>query len=160
MPLIDNKALQRYIAINLTVTAIIGISVYSIFGSAGVQDFETWTLLFLACGILNCIIAFSSFFILKKKGVDVYTAKNMLIITLAPLTNLLIPIWLYAKLSFDSKIGTTIVIYSFTIVSFYAYHYGGKRFRKKLGIVAEEDRREAEREEKARKEKEAKGKHE
>ena len=159
MRLIDNKALQKYIVFNLVLTAIIGFSTWYLFGLLDLKkDFEPLVILFLSCLILNCVITISCFFVLKKKGVDVYTVKNMLIITLAPLPNILIPIWIDPKASFNAKIRITVVIYLFTIVSFYAYHYGGKRLRKQVGIETEEDRREIEREEKAKKEKDAKGK--
>jgi len=155
MNLIENKALQKYIIFNLAVTAIIGLLAWRVFDLVELREFKTWTIFFLLCGFLNCVITFSSFFVLKKKGIEVYTVKNMLIVTLAPVTNLLIPIWLFAGLSFNSKIGATLIIYLFTIVSFYAYHYGGKRLRNQIGLVTEEDRWEKERE---KKEKEAKGK--
>jgi uncharacterized membrane protein len=69
-----------------------------------------------------------------------------------------VAIWLSPLATWTVKIGLAVIAGIFATANFYSVHYAGKRLRKQLGIMAEEDRREAEREEKARKEKEAKGK--
>lgn len=141
----------------LVVAAIIGFVAVYVF-KMDLRDNETFKTLFVFCVILSLVISISAFYILRKLEVDVYRPKYTLMLGLFTLPIIFVAIWLSPLATWTVKIGLAVIAGIFATANFYSVHYAGKRLRKQLGIMAEEDRREAEREEKARKEKEAKGK--
>lgn len=112
------------------------------------------------CVIIYIILTLALFFVLHKKGVNVYSLKNSVKIVVAFAPIITVPIWLLPKGSLLAKAIGSIVVVAVGIVCNYSLHYYGRIMRKMRGIETEEDRRETEEKEKKRKEKEAKRKSE
>jgi hypothetical protein len=121
-------------------------------------DNKTFQIIFVSCLIVAIVGVFTVRAILKNKGVNVDSRKNMLKMGIAGLSIASLPIWLHPSLSIYFKITIFIVSIAFGIANFFAVDRLGKTFRKYFGIETEEDRSEKEIKEK-KKEKEIEEKH-
>ena len=108
-------------------------------------DNKTFQIFFLLCLGASVIVTYTLWIVLKRKGVDVYLKKNMMLIGIVGAFIVSLPLWLHPSLSIQFKIGLFLIALVVGIANFYAVHYGGKEFRKQFGIENEEDRREKER---------------
>jgi|SRR5208283_193842 len=102
---------------------------------------ETFQNVFLICFAVAVIVFFIAWYVLKRKGIKVYSRKiQLLLIFGIMIPIILLPIWLHPLGSIQAKIKTTAIAVIVGFASFYAIDRLGKKFRKFTGIENEEDR--------------------
>lgn len=98
--------------------------------------------------LLCAFIGFTAYFVLwnifKKRGIDVYSTKNKIILLIACLVPCLGLLWFLPDIPIHVKIGITVLGIATEFLSFYSLGKAGKRFRETFGIENEEDRIEKE----------------
>ena len=102
---------------------------------------ETFQNAILICFAVGVIAFFILWYVLKKKGINVYDRKIQLLLAfgiMVPISAL--PVWLHPLLSIQTKIIGTALGSAVGLANFYAIDRLGKKFRKFTGIENEEDR--------------------
>ncbi len=115
------------------------------------------------CIVIYTILTFITNYILRKKGVNIYSTKNTLIIGLAFSPILIWYVWIMPmKAPIVDPIIARVILSIFSaalgIVLIYANRYGGMGYRRHIGFETAEDKRVWAAEEQAKKEKEEKQK--
>lgn len=111
-------------------------------------DSNTFGILIFVCLFFYCAIGLTIRALLKKKGVDIDSSKNLLKLALGLLPIVAIPFWIHPLLSIQFKLFITLVATAGAIANYYAVDRGGKAFRKYFGIETAQDKKEGDRREK------------
>lgn len=103
-------------------------------------DNKTFQIFFVSCFATAITIAFAIRYVLKKKGVNADSSKNLLKIMVVVFPVALLPLWLHPSLSIHFKILLAIAGVAFGVANFLAVDRLGQIYRKYFGIETEEDR--------------------
>ncbi len=104
-------------------------------------DNKTFQIFFVFYLFVSLLIAYTIRYILKKKGVDIDSSKNLLKLGLSVFPIVLLPLWLHPLLSIQFKILLAIAGVAFGVANFLAVDRLGRTYRKCFGIETDEDRR-------------------
>lgn len=102
-------------------------------------DDETFQNFFLLCSLLGFLLFALSWYVLRKKGINVYTKKTKALLLLIILVPALILVWLLPDIPIIIKLIISIAGIATELFYYYTLDITGKKFRKTLGIKNEED---------------------
>jgi hypothetical protein len=108
------------------------------------RDNATFQNVFLFCVFFGVGTYFILRYIFKKRGMDIYSRKSIVIFLSVGIIPVIVLLWLLPFLSLIAKLGITFVMVTTEFVYFYVLDKSGKRLRKQFGIKNEEDRWEEE----------------